>query len=95
MLFHITHVHTPETCPGKDPEKVRDTFGKMLTNAEEIGVKMVGVWADGPSHTIFMVIETDTAEKIFDFILPGLTIGTAEVKPVQDAMALLKRYGVE
>jgi len=95
MLFHITHVHTPETCPGKGPEKVRETFGRLLASAKEVGVKLVGVWADGPSHTVFMVIETDAAEKIFDFTLPGLQIGSAEVKPVQDAISLLKRYGVE
>ena len=58
-------------------------------------MKLVGAWADGPSHTVFMVVETDAAEKIFEFILPGLNIGSAEVKPVQDAMSLLKqRYGV-
>lgn len=53
MLFHITHVHTPETCPGKDQEKVRETFGKMLSSAEEIGVKVVGAWVDGPASHRF------------------------------------------
>jgi len=96
MLFHITHVHTPEMCPGKDPGKVRETFGKMLSSAEKIGVKLVGAWADGPPHTVFIVVETDATEKIFEFVLPGLNIGSAEVKPVQDALDLLKsRYGVE
>ena len=42
------------------------------------------------------VVETDAADKLFEFSLPGLSIGSAEVKPVQDALDLLKsRYGVE
>ncbi len=43
MLFHITHVHSPETCPYHDLEKVRATFGKMLSSAESLGVKLMGV----------------------------------------------------
>jgi len=40
MLFHVTHVHTPETCPSDDPEKIKATFGKMLTIADELDVKV-------------------------------------------------------
>ncbi len=96
MLFHITHVHTPETCPGKDPEKVRETIGKMLSGAEQLGVKLVGAWVDGPAHTVFIVVEAKSAEQLFDFFVPTANIARAEVKPVQDALSLLKRkYGVE
>jgi len=91
MLFHITHIHTPETCPGKDPEKVRDTFGKMLSNAEQLGLKLVGAWVDGPAHTAYILVEADSAEKIFDFFEPTASIARAEVRPVQDALSLLKR----
>ena len=95
MLFHITHVHTPETCPGKDPEKVRETFGKMLGSAEQLGVKLVGAWVDGPAHTAFILVEADSPEQLFDFFVPTANIARAEVRPVQDALSLLKRrYGV-
>ena len=40
MLFHITHVHTPETCPYHKPEEARATFGKILSGAEQAGVKL-------------------------------------------------------
>lgn len=94
MLFHITHVHTPETCPGKDPEKMRNTFGKMISDAEEIGVKVVGVWVDGPAHTVYFVVETDSAEKLFNLHQPTLDIASADIRPVQDGTALFKkRYG--
>ena len=64
MLFHITHVHTPETCPYHDPEKARETFGKMMSNAEQLGVKLVGAWLDAPAHTVYLVVETDSVQKI-------------------------------
>jgi len=56
MLFHITHVHTPETCPYHNPEKTRETFGKMMSRAEQLGVKLVGAWVDAPAHTVYLVV---------------------------------------
>ncbi len=91
MLFHITHVHTPEECPYHNPEKARATFGKMLSSAEQIGVTLVGAWADAPAHTVYFVVETDSAEKIQEFLEPAFEIGRAETRVVQDGRALLQR----
>ena len=91
MLFHITHVHTPETCPYHDPEKARATFGKMLGGAEQLGVRLVGAWVDAPAHTAYIVVEADSAQKLEELLAPGLEIGYAETRIVQDALAILKR----
>ena len=91
MLFHITHVHTPETCPYHKPEEARATFGKILSGAEQLGVELVGVWIDAPAHTAYLVVETDSAQKIEELLAPAFEIGHAETRPVQDGMALLKR----
>ncbi len=91
MLFHITQTHTPEACPYHNPEKARVTFGKMLSGAEQLGVKLVGVWVDAPAHTIYIVVETDSAQKIEEFLAPALEIGYAETRVVADALTLLKR----
>ena len=91
MLFHITHVHTPETCPYHDKEKARDTFGKMMSNIQQLGVKLVGAWVDSPAHTVYFVIEADSVQKIEELLAPGLKIGHAETRPVSDAAAVLKR----
>ena len=91
MLFHITHVHTPETCPYHDKEKARDTFGKMLSSVEQLGVKLVGAWVDVPAHTAYFVVETDSVQKIEELLAPGLEIGCAETRPVSDAATVLKR----
>jgi hypothetical protein len=95
MLFHITHVHSPESCPAHDPERARSTFGKILTGAEQIGVKLIGAWVDAPAHTGYFVVEADTAEKLSDLLYPALTIGHAEVRPVEDSLALFKRRFAE
>ncbi len=91
MLFHITHVHTPETCPYHDPEKARATFGKILRGTERLGVKLVGAWVDAPAHTVYIVVETDSAQKLEELLAPGLEIGYAETSAVQDALEILKR----
>jgi len=91
MLFHITHVHAPETCPYNNPEKARATFGKIMANAEQLGVKLVGAWVDAPAHTAYFVIETDSAQKIEEFLAPAFEIGRAETRVVADTLAILKR----
>jgi hypothetical protein len=63
----------------------------MVGDAEQLGVKLVGVWSDTPAHTIYMVVETDSAQKIEEMLAPGMEIGHAETKVVQDALAVLKR----
>jgi hypothetical protein len=91
MLFHITHVHTPETCPYHNPEKARDTFGKVLSNSEQLGVKLHGAWVDAPAHTVYLVVETDSAQKIEELLSPAFEIGHAETRIVTDAMDIIKR----
>jgi len=91
MLFHITHVHTPETCPYHDPEKARATFGKILSSAESLGVTLVGAWVDAPAHTIYIVVESDSSQKLEELLAPGFEIGQAETRVVQDGRALLQR----
>ncbi len=93
MLFHITHVHTPETCPYHDPKKARASFGKMLGGAEQLGVKLVGAWVDVPAHTAYIVVEADSAQQIEELMAPGLEIGCAEIRVVQDGREILKRRG--
>ena len=91
MLFHITHIHTPETCPYHNAEKVRATFGKILGSAEQLGVTLVGVWLDAPAHTAYFVVETDSAQKIEELLAPAFEIAHAETRVVQDGLEIMKR----
>ncbi len=91
MLFHVTHVHTPESCPAHNPEVLRKTFGKVLSGAEEIGTRLVGVYVDPPAHTFYIIVEADSAEKLEALFDPVLEIGRAEIRPVSDGLATLRR----
>ena len=91
MLFHITHVHTPETCPSDDPEKMKATFGKMLSYADELGVKIHSLYSNNIAHTLYMVVESDSAESISKMMDPTLKIASAEISPIVDAHAVMDR----
>lgn len=81
MLFHVTHTHAYTTCMAHD-EKGKAKFSQTISNAEESGVKVHGVYADPPGHQIFMVVETDTMEQLVKFLDPIIALGDYEVRPV-------------
>jgi hypothetical protein len=62
--------------------KAKANFSQTLSNAEESGVKVHGVYADPPGHQIFMVVETDTMEQLVKFLDPIIDLGDYEVRPV-------------
>ena len=91
MLFHVTHVHTPETCPADSPERIKATFGKMLTIADELGVKVHSMYSNNIAHTMYMVVESDSAESISKMMDPTLKIAHAEISPIVDAHSVMSR----
>jgi hypothetical protein len=62
--------------------KAKTYFSQTISNAEESGVKVHGVYADPPGHQIFMVVETDTMEQLVKFLDPVIDLGDYEVRPV-------------
>ena len=95
VLFHVTHVHTCETCPAAlgDPELARKTFGTVVSDehAKKIGVRLLSSYADAPAHTTFFIVEADSSEKVGGFLLPLLKLGNAEIRPVTDLVEEVKR----
>ncbi len=91
MLFHVTHVHTPETCPSDSPERIKATFGEMLRIADELDVKIHSMYSNNIAHKMYMVVESDSAESISKMMDPTLKIPHAEVSPIVDAHAVMNR----
>ena len=87
MLFHITARHDHLTCGRKKPSK--SPVRRFVEASAQ--VKMVGVWVDGPSHTVYAVVETDSAEAIREVCDGLMDIGPVEVRPVLDLVARLKK----
>jgi hypothetical protein len=76
VLFHITQVHTPETCP-------RDEGGSnTLFDANVPGVKLIGRYGANAQHVLFYIVEADDAMAIQRFLWPGFKRCTATVTPV-------------
>lgn len=63
-------MHTLKACPYCNPEKARDTFGKMMSSVERLGVKLLGAWVDDPAHTVYLGVETDFLQKIEELLAP-------------------------
>ena len=82
MLFHITAKHDHLTCGRKNP--AGSAVRKFVEATDN--VKMVGVWIDGPSHTVYAVVETDSAEAIRDVCDGLMDGGPVEVRPVIDRL---------
>jgi len=93
MLFHVKHVHTHETCPAGNPELVKKAFGTVVSpeHASKIGVKLLGSYADAPSHTVYFIIQADSIEKVGSFLLPLLKLGSAQITPITDLAAEVKK----
>jgi len=94
MLFHVKHVHTFESCPaGRGPDVVSKTFSTIARpeHAKEVGVKVLGMYADAPAHVVYFMLDADSAEKVGKFLFPILLIGTAEITPVTDLAEEVKR----
>jgi hypothetical protein len=78
VLFHITQVHTAETCP-------RDEGGSnSLFNANVPGLKLIGRYGANAQHTLFYIVEATDVNAIHKFLWPGFTRCTATVTPVSE-----------
>ncbi len=47
MLFHITHTHSYQTCHGHDEAK-KAKMSKAMESADELGIKVIGMYVDPP-----------------------------------------------
>ena len=78
MLFHITQVHRPESCP----------FGEggsnSLFDATVEGLQLIGRYGANAQHTLFYVVDAADVDAIHRFLRPGFKICTSTVTPVSE-----------
>ena len=89
MLFHATHKHSYQTCHAHDEER-KEKMMESLQSADELGVKVHGVYVDPPG----LVLEADEMEYIVKFFDPMFELGDAKVRPVmsmQDALSAISK----
>ncbi len=78
MVFHITQVHTPETCP-------KNAGGsKVLYTPEVEGLTIRAIYGAFAEHVIFYVVEADDIKAIHEMLLPGFERCTSDIRPVAE-----------
>ncbi len=78
MLFMITQVHTPETCP------IDEGGANVLIDKDAQGVTVKGRWGAWSHHIIWYLVEADSLDAIQSFVDPGMKRCTCTVSPVTE-----------
>lgn len=76
VLFHITQVHSPETCP------LGEGGSNSLYDPTVEGIRLIGRYGANAQHTLFYIVEADDVDAIHKFLLPGFKRCTSTVTPV-------------
>lgn len=93
-LFVVRHQHDANTCPAKDP-----AMGAMLLkhlsplNARKFGVKIQGDGVVDGKHTLFMILEAESAAQVDAFMAPFKQAGPVEVWPASECETVVERGG--
>ena len=74
MLIHIQSTHSYKTCGANDPGKNKIMRSAFL-NAEEIGIKIHSLVVNRPSHTVYMIAESENFEDIHSEFIKMKGIG--------------------
>ncbi len=87
MLLHITMTHTPDNCPGNEPEKPFNDFlsavERLPAVARETGVKShFFVWA-APEHAAYALLEADSLVALNRFLATIPIQQDYKITPVQ------------
>ncbi len=91
MLFHVKHTHSWEACPYHDADRAKETFGKAIAGIEESDVELVGAYVDAAAHTIFLVLDANSAAQIEVALAPMINVGWAETRPVVEFGEVMSR----
>ena len=82
MLFHLTHTHTPETCPVQSQDAL-EYYRSWWTGLKQAqGVKLLSAYASPTDHTIYVAVEADDFAAVASAVGPLNTIGSGHTNPV-------------
>jgi hypothetical protein len=78
VLFHITQIHSPETCP------LGEGGSDSLFDPTVKGIRLIGRYGANAQHALFYIVEADDVDAIHKFLLPGFKRCTSTVTPVSE-----------
>jgi hypothetical protein len=78
VLFHVTQVHSPESCP-------RDEGGSNSLYDDTVeGLTLIGRYGANAQHTLFYIVEADDVTALHKFLWPGFTSCKSTITPVSE-----------
>ncbi|MCX6020669.1 MAG: sulfite oxidase [Chloroflexi bacterium] len=81
--FLVEHRHRNETCPSGNAEMVQQLAGHLHPeNAARFGVQVLSDCVIEGEHTLIMVLEAESPDKITTFVTPFLMVGSVNIRPV-------------
>ena len=93
-LFVTRHQHPGERCPARDPQ-----MGQMLLahlspeSASGHGITIKAEAVVNDAHTLYMIVDADSKERVDSFMTPFAQAGTVEVLPASSCEAVIGRGG--
>lgn len=99
MMYMVYHRHTAEMCPGGNVRPDKEFVGKLNSQIEESGVKLIEGYVDAPGHEFYFILETDDNSKLNTAIEQLRLIGdTNKIVPIMkfsDAVEWSKKIGIQ
>lgn len=92
--YFVTHQHTSETCPAKNPE-----MGQMLLNhlsrmnARKFGIDLQGEAVLNGRHTLNLIMEARDQATVEKFMQPFAMAGSVEIILASSCEAVVERQG--
>jgi len=93
-LFVARHQHQADRCPAADPQ-----MGPMLLqhlsrgNASGHGVTIQAEAVVNDAHTLYLIVEADSRDRVEGFMAPFAQVGTVDVLPASYCEAVIGRGG--
>jgi len=80
MLFLVTQIHTPETCP--IDAGGREALHEKPENVP--GLKIIAGYGAYTEHTLYYIVEATDYDTVERFLTPGFKRSTATITPVSE-----------
>jgi uncharacterized protein with GYD domain len=82
-LYFVEHKHRDDTCPTQNEEMMAG-LGQHVTQAtaDKYGVRIHSDVVHPGEHTLNLVLEADSPDKVASYMVPFMQVGSVMIKPV-------------
>jgi hypothetical protein len=80
--YFVEHHHLAEACPSSNKEMAEGLAGHVTNeNAAKYGVRVLSDCVLPGEHTLLMVLEAESPDKVAAFTTPFISVGSVTIKP--------------